>query len=95
MTCRVVFEAPGYLERGEFLILDHTLVRAMEFPSAAWSMLMNVNLRIVIRRIVLLLGILAAVPLAGCGEPQPDLGGAVVVPEPGTSASGEATEGAS
>jgi hypothetical protein len=46
-----------------------------------------------IRRIVLFLAILGSMPLPGCGEPQPDLGGAVVVPEPGTTASGDAGEG--
>ncbi|WP_169976646.1 hypothetical protein [Tautonia rosea] len=37
--------------------------------------------------------LLALTPLVGCGETQPDLGGAVVVPEPGTTASADAGGG--
>ncbi len=46
-----------------------------------------------IRWTILFLTILAVTPLVGCGEPQPGLEGAVVVPEPGTTASNDAGEG--
>lgn len=46
-----------------------------------------------IRSTILFLTILAVAPLVGCGEPQSGLEGAVVVPEPGTTASEDAGEG--